>query len=99
MRFSVGLFGTSSVINSNKLATRQVVATQSELFRQAAECDRRGKAACDPEKKQLYKRLRDLWIWLACERSRLSSRAAADLAATIGDMQSVVDQDRRETVH
>jgi hypothetical protein len=75
------------------------VATQSELFRRAAECDRRGKAICDPEKKEIYKRLRDMWIWLACERPRLSSRAVAELVATIVDIQSVLDQDKSETVH
>lgn len=75
------------------------MSAQSEIFRQAAECDRRGKAASDPVKKEIYMRLRDMWVWLANERSCLSSKAVAELAVTIEDLQSVVDQDRSETVH
>ncbi len=50
-------------------------------------------------KKEIYMRLRDMWVWLANERSCLSSKAVAELAVTIEDLQSVVDQDRSETVH
>lgn len=76
------------------------MSTQSELFlRRAAECDRRGKVISDPEKKQMYKRLRDMWTWLACEKPRLTSGAVDELAATIVNMQSVLDRDKSGTVH
>jgi hypothetical protein len=75
------------------------MATQSELFRRADECDRRGKVVSDPGKKEIYNRLRDMWIWLAYERPSLSSRAVAELFTTIVDIQSVLDQDKSETIH
>jgi len=75
------------------------MTTQSELFRRAAKCDRRGKAVSDPEKKQMYKRLRDMWIWLAYESPSLSRRAAAELVATMVDTQSVLDRNKSDTIH
>jgi hypothetical protein len=72
---------------------------QSELFRRADECERRDNVVSDPGKKQIYRRLHDMWIWLACERLRLSSRAAAELAATIVDIQSVLDRGKKRTIH
>ena len=72
---------------------------QSELFRQAEECDRRVKVVSDPGRKEIYSRLRDMWIWLAYERPNLSNRAVAELFATIADIQSVLDQDKSETIH
>ena len=72
---------------------------QSELFRQAEECDRRVKVVSDPGRKEIYSRLRDMWIWLAYERPNLSRRAVAELAETIEDMQSALDKDESRTVH
>ena len=48
-------------------AYQRLMATQSHLFRRAVEYNRRGNSVSDPGKKQIYKRLRDMWIWLACE--------------------------------
>jgi hypothetical protein len=75
------------------------MATQSELVRRAAECDRRGKVISDPGKKEMYKRLRDMWIWLAYESPSLSRRAAAELVVTMAEMQSVLDRDKDGTIH
>jgi hypothetical protein len=72
---------------------------QSELFRQAAECDHRVKVVSDPAKKEIYRRLRDMWIWLAYEKPSLSRRAVADLAATIVEVQSVLDRGKKRTIH
>jgi hypothetical protein len=72
---------------------------QSELFQQATECDRRVHLVSDPGKKEIYRRLRDMWIWLAYEKPRLSKKAIAELAATIVDIQSVLDRGKKRTVH
>jgi hypothetical protein len=75
------------------------MATQSELFRRAVEYNRRGNAVCDPGKKQIYKRLRDMWIWLACEGPNDAKDLIAGDIAAIEEIQSILDDGKSGSSH
>ena len=72
---------------------------QSELFRQAAECDHRVKVVSDPAKKEIYRRLRDMWIWLACEGPNNARDLIAGDIAAIEQIQSILDDGRNGSMH
>ena len=80
-------------------AYQRLMATQSELFRRAVEYNRRGNTVSDPGKKQIYKRLRDMWIWLACEGPNNARDLIAGDIAAIEQIQSILDDGRNGSMH
>ncbi len=72
---------------------------QSELFRRAAECERLMDLAASRTRKGLFKQMRDIWIQLANECPNLSVGALAEGTLAIGELQSIVEEDRSCPTH
>jgi hypothetical protein len=67
-------------------ADERRMARQSDLFRRAAECQRRMKLALG-WKKQLLKQQRDMWIVLASESPSLTNKAVTDRIVAIEQVE------------
>jgi hypothetical protein len=66
------------------------VATQSDLFRRAADCERLMNLATNPKKKKSFGLLRDMWIMLAEESPNLPSDVIAEDIAAMDTIQRIL---------
>jgi hypothetical protein len=80
-------------------AYQRLKATRSDLFRRAVEYNRRGNSVSDPAKRLIYKRLRDMWIWLACEGPNDASDLIAGDIAAIEEIKSILDDGKNSSIH
>lgn len=72
------------------------MARQSELFDKAADCERLMIAASDPEKREVLKQLRNMWIALANESEVMPARTLAHEIAAMENVQASLDHAKDE---